>query len=157
RAPRQDGQDESIADFARRRAGKEAGLLADALVTGIYAGDPAQLSIRACFPRLVALEEQHGSILKGLARNARMPRREAKLKGEPLPRRGYQMWSVRDGLRGLIETLSTRLRKPPLLGVPVHGLTKQPDGAWLIAAEGKDHFSADAVILTCPAFKQAAI
>ena len=157
RAPRQDGQDESIADFARRRAGKEAALFADALVTGIYAGDPAQLSTRACFPRLVALEEEHGSIFKGLARNARMRRREARLTGAPPPRRGFQMWSVRDGLRGLIETLSTRLRKPPLLGVPVHGLTKQPDGAWLVAAEGTERFRADAVILTCPAFKQAAI
>jgi len=157
RAPRRDRQDESIADFARRRAGKEAALFADALVTGIYAGDPAQLSARACFPRLVALEEKHGSILKGLARNARMRRREARLKGEPAPRRGYQMWSLRDGLRGLIETLSTRLRNPPLLGVPVNGLTKQPDGSWLVAAEGTERFSADAVILTCPAFKQAAI
>src|SRR5579864_5688010 len=33
RPARQNGQDESIADFARRRAGKEAALFADALVT----------------------------------------------------------------------------------------------------------------------------
>src|ERR1041385_5782548 len=38
-----DGGDESIDAFARRRAGKEAAeVFADALVTGIYAGDPKQ-------------------------------------------------------------------------------------------------------------------
>ena len=48
-----------------------ADVFADALVTGIHAGDPALLSMRATFPRLVALEEQYGSVLKGLAVAAR--------------------------------------------------------------------------------------
>jgi oxygen-dependent protoporphyrinogen oxidase len=157
RPGRPNGADESIADFARRRGGKEAALFADALVTGIYAGDPARLSIRACFPRLVALEKEYGSILKGLAQSARKRRREARLKGEPAPRRGNQVWSLRDGLGKLIETLGGRLRNPPLLGVSVRGLEKQTNGGWLVITEGKEHFPADAVILTCPAFKQAAI
>src|SRR5262249_24106359 len=42
RNPRQKATDESIAAFARRRAGREAAEgFADALVTGIYAGGPA--------------------------------------------------------------------------------------------------------------------
>src|SRR5207244_4595636 len=53
RAPRRDGGDESIDAFARRRAGDEvADVLADAFVTGIHAGDPKRLSLRAAFPRL---------------------------------------------------------------------------------------------------------
>jgi len=156
RAPRVNGADESIADFARRRAGKEAALFADALVTGIFAGDPARLSARACFPRLVALEKEYGSILKGLAQNARKRGREARLKSEPVSRRSNQMWSLRDGLGTLIETLGERLRKPILLGISVRGLIKQT-GGWLVVTEDKEHFPADAVILACPAFKQAAI
>jgi oxygen-dependent protoporphyrinogen oxidase len=37
----------------------------DAFVTGIYAGDPHRLSVRSAFPRLKALENEHGSLLKG--------------------------------------------------------------------------------------------
>jgi oxygen-dependent protoporphyrinogen oxidase len=45
--------DESVAEFVTRRAGKEAAeIFADALVTGIQAGDPAKLSVAAAFPRL---------------------------------------------------------------------------------------------------------
>src|SRR5205823_2025382 len=66
RRPRRNGRDESVATFARRRAGKEvAAVFADALVTGIFAGDPDRLSIRATFPRLVELEEKYGSVFKG--------------------------------------------------------------------------------------------
>src|SRR4051812_37115899 len=44
--------DESVAAFARRRAGREvADVLADAIVTGIHAGDPELLSVHAAFPR----------------------------------------------------------------------------------------------------------
>src|SRR5436190_8175610 len=57
RRPRRDDTDESIDAFARRRAGDEvADVFADALVTGIHAGDPALLSMPAAFPRLWALE-----------------------------------------------------------------------------------------------------
>src|SRR5262249_32771841 len=61
RGRRRDAADESIDAFARRRGGREAAeVFADALVTGIHAGDPALLSMRAAFPSLVELEEKHG-------------------------------------------------------------------------------------------------
>ncbi|HSQ56822.1 MAG TPA: protoporphyrinogen oxidase, partial [Gemmata sp.] len=44
-------EDESVAEFVTRRAGKEAAeIFADALVTGIQAGDPEKLSVAAAFP-----------------------------------------------------------------------------------------------------------
>ena len=68
RPPRRDDADESIDAFARRRAGREvAETLADAFVTGIHAGDPTLLSVRAAFPRLAAMEREHGSVTKGFA------------------------------------------------------------------------------------------
>src|SRR5262249_23103054 len=70
--------DESVANFAKRRAGHEiADVLADALVTGIYAGDPRLLSLPACFPRLAAFEREHGSVAKGFAAAARQRRLNA--------------------------------------------------------------------------------
>jgi protoporphyrinogen/coproporphyrinogen III oxidase len=60
--------DESIAQFIGRRFGREAvDYLAEPLLAGIHAGDVTQLSVRSLFPRLVALEQSHGSILRGLA------------------------------------------------------------------------------------------
>ena len=56
--------DESIDAFARRRAGREAAkVFADGLVTGIHAGDPTLLSVRATFPRLVALAARTGAMI----------------------------------------------------------------------------------------------
>jgi oxygen-dependent protoporphyrinogen oxidase len=58
--------DESVHDFAARRIGKGAAdVLVDAFVTGVYAGDPHRLSVRSAFPRLKALESEHGSLWKG--------------------------------------------------------------------------------------------
>jgi oxygen-dependent protoporphyrinogen oxidase len=55
-----------VYDFAARRIGKGAAdILVDAFVTGVYAGDPHRLSVKSAFPRLKALEAEHGSLLKG--------------------------------------------------------------------------------------------
>jgi len=154
--------DESIDSFARRRGGSEvAEVLADALVTGIHAGDPALLSLRAAFPRLAALEREYGSVLKGLARTARLRRAEAAARGEPYQRPG-KMWSFRDGLRLLIETLCAQLRQPPLQGVSARSVCSAapPDGprpAWQVKGEGQDAWTAAAVVLACPAYQQAAL
>ncbi len=67
RPRRRQGGDESIDAFVRRRVGREmAETLADAFVTGIHAGDPKLLSVQAAFPRLEALEREHGSVLRGM-------------------------------------------------------------------------------------------
>jgi oxygen-dependent protoporphyrinogen oxidase len=154
--------DESIDAFVRRRAGSEAAeALADALVTGIHAGDPTLLSVRAAFPRLAALEEQYGSVLKGMASTARQRRAEAAARGEPYRRAG-RMWSFRQGLRLVIETLCEHLPSKPLLGVAVQGIQRAADSdaqktAWTVLGVGQDRWPADAVVLTCPAPQQAAI
>jgi oxygen-dependent protoporphyrinogen oxidase len=148
--------DESIDAFAQRRAGTEvANVLADALVTGIYAGDATLLSMRATFPRFVELEQQYGSVMKGLARAARQRRAEAAARGEPYQRTG-RMWSFRQGLRLLVETLRERLKQPPLCGVNVRAVSRDAAG-WRIHGEEQDCWKADAVVLACPAYQQAAI
>ncbi|HKE18354.1 MAG TPA: protoporphyrinogen oxidase, partial [Kofleriaceae bacterium] len=67
RPPRREGPEETVAEFARRRLGDE---VLEALVapfcTGVFAGDPDQLSLRAAFPRLAALEAE-GGLVRGAA------------------------------------------------------------------------------------------
>jgi protoporphyrinogen/coproporphyrinogen III oxidase len=160
RPARKKNGDESVAAFARRRAGAEAAaIFADALVTGIHAGDPALLSAQAAFPRMASLEKQYGSILKGLAQVARQRRAEARARGEAPPRPGT-MWSFRGGLRLLVETLRDRLQHPPVLGVSVRrlektGLPQRP--AWIVHGAGRERWEAEAVLLACPAYQQAAL
>ena len=151
RPPRRDDADESIDAFARRRAGREvAETLADAFVSGIHAGDPALLSVLAAFPRLAAMEREQGSVTKGFIA-ARRRRRAAGAA------RGGRMWSFREGLGLLIETLRGRLRTPPVVGVHVRSVRRSPEGGWQVQAEGRDAWTADAVALACPAYQQAAL
>lgn len=58
--------EESFADFVRRRLGPD--MLASAagpFVSGIYAGNPENLSVRHAFPRLWNLEDQYRSFILG--------------------------------------------------------------------------------------------
>ncbi|HVW22104.1 MAG TPA: protoporphyrinogen oxidase [Opitutaceae bacterium] len=66
RPRRREPGDESVADFTRRRLGQEfLDYAVDPFVGGVYAGDPARLSVRHAFPKLARLEERHGSLLRG--------------------------------------------------------------------------------------------
>src|ERR1700733_13035406 len=63
--------DESIASFVRRKFGNEIlEYLVAPFVSGVYAGDPERLSLRAAFPQVDQWERQHGSALRG-ARKSR--------------------------------------------------------------------------------------
>jgi oxygen-dependent protoporphyrinogen oxidase len=156
RRPRNDGVDESVDAFARRRAGDEiADNLADAMVTGIFAGDPNLLSLPASFPRLATFERQHGSIMRGMRAAAKERRAEAAAQGKPYQRAG-KMWSLTDGLGTLVANLRERLKNPPLVGVRAKRLTRTETG-WRISGDGADDWDADAVVLSCPAYEQATL
>jgi len=64
--PRRDGREESVAEFVTRRLGREfLDQAIDALVAGVYAGDPYKLSVSQAFPKLGQLEARYGSLIKG--------------------------------------------------------------------------------------------
>ncbi len=144
--------DETVAAFARRRFGREAAeTFVDALVTGIHGGDPEKLSVAAAFPRLPKFEREYGSVIRGFLRTAKDKRRAAEKAG--LPRPGpARMWSFRDGLRTLIESLAAAV--PVTTGVAVRRIEKSPTG-WIVRGDGQDHWPADAVVVTCPSHRQA--
>jgi oxygen-dependent protoporphyrinogen oxidase len=64
------------------------------------------------------------------------------------------MWSFRDGLRRLIETLTERVR--PLCGVDVRRVERTETG-WLMRGAGHEEWRGDAIVLACPAYRQAEI
>jgi oxygen-dependent protoporphyrinogen oxidase len=153
RPPARVPADESVAAFARRRAGAEvAAVLADAIVTGIHAGDPEQLSVGAAFPRLAQFEREHGSVTRGFAAARKQRRKDALARGEkPHPQR---LWSFRDGLRVLVDALRDRLGESVVTGAAVRRVERAEPG-WVVRGDGQDRWEADAVVLTAPAHEQA--
>ena len=100
---RQEGGDESVADFVRRRFGAEAlERLGEPLMAGIYVADPERLSLLSTFPQFAALEHSHGSVVRGLRAEA------ARSKGEGA-RVASLFMSLRGGTAELVEGLVASL------------------------------------------------
>ncbi len=58
--------EESVGAFVKRRLGPEfLDYAINPFVGGVYAGDPCQLSVTHGFPKLHALEQEHGSLIRG--------------------------------------------------------------------------------------------
>jgi oxygen-dependent protoporphyrinogen oxidase len=71
RTTRPPAGEESVASFARRKFGNEIlEYLVGPFVSGVYAGDPELLSLKAAFPSLDEWEREYGSVLRG-AKKAR--------------------------------------------------------------------------------------
>lgn len=127
RPPKRDGQEESIARFVRRRLGEEfLDHAIDALVAGIYAGDPEKLSVQQAFPRLAALEQKYGSMIKGQIFGARERKRTGEISKDRAPK-----FSFDAGLQVLTDTLGEFLRDRLRLNTRVTRLA-QTDEGWIL-------------------------
>ena len=119
---RRDGKEESVAEFVVRRLGQEfLDHAIDALVAGVYAGDPYKLSVPQAFPKLGQLEERYGSLIKGQILGGR----ERKKRGEVAKDRAPK-FSFDEGLQVLPETLRTRLGSAVCLNTSVNKLVRTP-------------------------------
>lgn len=137
-APRRDGVEESIGQFVTRRFNQEfLDNAIDALVAGIYAGDPNKLSVVHAFPKLKALEDQYGSMIKGQIFGAR----ERKKRGEVAKDRAPK-FSFDEGLQVLPDTLREILGDAVKLNTSVTRLTKTANGWSLTLSTGTAGHSA---------------
>jgi oxygen-dependent protoporphyrinogen oxidase len=67
RKPAPANGDRSIADFIGDHYGREAvDYLAEPLLSGVYGGDPRQLSVASVLPRFADLDAKYGSLTKGV-------------------------------------------------------------------------------------------
>ena len=147
--PRRDGVEESIGQFVVRRFNQEfLDHAIDALVAGIYAGDPNKLSLPHAFPKLKALEDNYGSMIKGQIFGAR----DRKKSGEVAKDRAAK-FSFDEGLQVLPDTLAAQLADSLKLNTPVTKLTQTAKGWRVTTAHGEAEF--DAVIYCGTAYKLA--
>ncbi len=150
---RRDGKEESVAEFVVRRLGREfLDHAIDALVAGIYAGEPSKLSVPQAFPKLGQLEARYGSLIKGQIFGAR----ERKRRGEVAKDRAGKL-SFDEGLQVLPDTLRDRLGDAVVLNTEVRALAQTASGWRLALSQRGQELSAEhsAVIYTGTAFRLA--
>lgn len=136
--------DESLADFARRRLGKEAfEKLIDPMASGIYAGDPEDLSLKSCFPRINDLEENYGSLIRGMLK---LKKKTGKATAGP----GGTLTSFYDGMQSFTDALAAYLGEALRVGSRAAALEKTSGGYVLHLADGM-RVEADAAVLAVPA------
>jgi oxygen-dependent protoporphyrinogen oxidase len=147
--PRVADQDESVASFVERHYGREmVDRLADPLLSGIYGGQAANLSVRAVLPRFAEMERTHGSLGRALTAARKKAREETRAR--PLKPAPAIFTSLRNGMQHLAEAVVSRLTPSSLLtSAPVFAI--QPEaGGWLVSA-GLQSDQFDGVILALPA------
>ncbi len=135
------GEDESLADFIRRRLGQE--LLdygADPFVSGIYASDPQTLSTRWAFSNLYAMEQEAGSLTRGFWS-----------KRKPLVR--PRTVSFASGMQALPEALAASLPKDALtLNAHILAIDAEKGQIHWEDTQGQHREFFDKIIITTPAW-----
>jgi protoporphyrinogen/coproporphyrinogen III oxidase len=145
--PRTANGDESVAAMVERHYGTEmVDRLADPLLSGVYGGEAANLSVRAVLPRFAEMERNYGSLGRAMLA-ARRKMRPQKTTSKPAP---PLFTSLKNGMQQLVETLVSRLNPASLLtNTPVQSIQSEA-GEWIVSSNRKsDRYQA--VILALPA------
>ena len=149
--------DETVAEFARRRFGREVfDYLVDPLVAGLYAGDPEQLSVSAVFPHLKRLERIYGSVVLAAIKS----RFGSGTGGSACNFARRALFSFRDGLGVLPQAIARHLADRLFLNQYVESVRRAAGGGFVVTVRQHRvaHSSkADSVVIALPAYAAARI
>lgn len=144
-------EEETLADFARRRLGREAyEKLIDPMASGIYAGNPETLSLRACFPKVYDLEVKYGGLIRGMIKLQRQRKKdgsEEKVGAGP----GGTLTSFYNGMGEIIDALKKVLGDRLRTGHRVVSLERKGKRYSLFFSDGSS-MEADTVVIAAPAY-----
>ncbi len=145
---------ETVYEFGTRRLGENfAKYFLDPMVSGIFGGDAQNLNLQYAFPRIYQIEQEYGSLFKGMIALAfekkRLRRKNSLTAGQPTG----QLWSFKNGMGQLTDKLIETSRDFIETGVSVEQIFVERDGYKLQFAQ-KEYF-ADELILSVPAFSAA--
>ena len=145
--------EETITQFTHRRLGQEAfNWLVDPFVSGIFAGDPAQLSAKAALPRLYALEKQYGSLFKG-ALALRRDKKTAVQENQADPYLN-KMLNFKGGMHQLMASIADGLINPVQCNVEVDKVTYSQQGVYLVQS-GDSFWQTKKLVVALPAMQVA--
>jgi oxygen-dependent protoporphyrinogen oxidase len=155
RSSKPPSEEESVAAFVRRKFGHEIlEYLVAPFVSGVYAGDPEKLSLRAAFPTLNEWEREFGSVIRGA-----MKSRPAKAAGTGPP----PLCSFRRGMGALMHALAEKMEGSIRLGANVASVSRRIAGSGKgqnyeirFAQYGREATTAArAIVLAAPAYHTA--
>ncbi|UOQ46823.1 protoporphyrinogen oxidase [Gracilibacillus caseinilyticus] len=137
-------EDQSLGKFFRHRLGDEVvENLIEPLLSGIYAGDMDDLSLMSTFPNFYQLEQEYGSLIKGLHKTNQAPK-------PATGKKPSMFYSIDGGLATLVEAMEEALSE----GIvqkrkAVQDLTKTDKGYELTLQNG-EKIESDAVLVATP-------
>jgi oxygen-dependent protoporphyrinogen oxidase len=145
--------DETVGNFVRRRLGREAlEKIAEPLLSGIHVSDPEKQSLLATFPRFRAIEEKHGSLIRGMLAERKAAQARQSAGAKP----GSIFMTFKQGVGRLPQALEAALTDCRILKqTRVESVTRSGGGQYRVELSSGETLSADAVILATPAFVSA--
>lgn len=146
------GDDESLASFARRRLGSELyERFIDPMASGIFAGDPEQMSLKSCFPRIHELEQAHGSLIRAMVHLMR--ERKKQVNAAP----AGKLTSFLGGMQTLTEALRATLGEDVKVKARVVGIARAGREGYSVHLSDGSRVEAQCVVLAVPAHEATKI
>jgi len=152
RAPKPPAGDESVAQFVEEHYGAEAvDYLAEPLLSGIYGGNPAELSVTSVLPRFVELASKYGSLTRGvLAERAKAVHLRDGAHPAPLFR------TLKGGLQQLVDGVTAAIQGKTEVRA-ARAETVERAGAGFRIKLGAGWLEADHLVVACEAHNAAAL
>ena len=152
-------KEESVKEFISRNLGPEVfQRLIEPFCSGVYAGNPEKLSMKAAFGRIQVLEEKGGSLVGGALQLMKEkkanppPERDPKLPPKPA---GQTVGSFRNGLQTLPKAIADKVSDSVVCNWKLTALSKGSDGLLELqyeTPEGQRNVKAKSVGLTAPSY-----
>ncbi|KAK4766541.1 hypothetical protein SAY87_008183 [Trapa incisa] len=152
------GHEESVEEFVRRNLGDEVfERLIEPFCSGVYAGDPSKLSMKAAFGRVWKLEQIGGSIIGGTVKTIQERNKAPKPSRDPrLPKpKGQTVGSFRKGLTMLPDAISKRLGSNVKLSWKLTSISKLDNQGYKLTyetPEGLASVQTKSVVMTIPSY-----
>ena len=150
---KRDGEDETLANFGRRRLGGEAlDKLIAPMVSGIFAGDPETMSLESCFPRIQQLEQEYGGLIKAMLKLAKKKKQERKEGKEVASAAGPGgvLTSLTGGIQELTDGTAAKVGGEIRKAAALDRILRK-DGGYELHLEGGGTLDAEVVVSAAPA------
>jgi len=152
---KRDLSDETVYDFARRRLGESfAQYMIDPMVSGIFAGNARELSLRAVFPKMVEMETEYGGLFRAMIAKQRAAKRNGKVSGGP-GGAAATLTTFENGMGELTDSLAAELQANIITDAYVAAVVPRGDYYDVVTPQGA--FAADSVVVACPSYAAAEI
>jgi oxygen-dependent protoporphyrinogen oxidase len=137
--PRRESSDESVADFAIRRLGRECfERLVEPIVGGIFTARAETLSMQAAMPQFVAMEREHGGLIRAARAMRKAKSTENRSAREASGARYDQFTAPRQGMTWWLEQIAAPMQDALHLRHSVQSILRHEDSTWGVMVSSDD-------------------